>query len=152
MRQTHEEVKAPTEHQPVYIHSAHQEKDHHLIHPMTYVKTITALTILMVITVAAYYYQLPSVFANIVAMTIAVTKGTLVVLNFMGVRFSTRLTQLYAAAGFVWVTLLGITFCDYVTRKYEVPPNWENAKISPVTGGIQPEVDKQVPRQYYGPP
>ena len=55
---------------------------------------------------------------NIVAaMTIAVTKMLLVVLIFMRVRYSTRLTAIFAAAGFFWLFLMmTLTLSDYLTR------------------------------------
>ncbi|TAK18350.1 MAG: oxidase [Acidobacteria bacterium] len=52
-----------------------------------------------------------------VALGIAVTKGTLVVLFFMGVRWNTPLTKTVAISGFVWLLILfGITMGDYLTR------------------------------------
>ena len=53
----------------------------------------------------------------IAAMTIAVTKMLLVVLVFMHVRYSTRLTAIFAAAGFFWLFLMmSLTLSDYLTR------------------------------------
>ena len=52
-----------------------------------------------------------------VALGIAVTKGTLVVLFFMGLRHNTPLTKTVAISGFVWLLILfGITMGDYLTR------------------------------------
>jgi cytochrome c oxidase subunit IV len=55
---------------------------------------------------------------NIVAaMTIAVGKMLLVILYFMHVRYSTRLTWLFVAAGFFWVSIMFVlTMGDYLTR------------------------------------
>lgn len=51
------------------------------------------------------------------ALAIAITKGTLVVLFFMGVRWNTPLTKTVAISGFVWLFILfGITMGDYLTR------------------------------------
>jgi cytochrome c oxidase subunit 4 len=51
------------------------------------------------------------------ALGIAVTKGTLVVLFFMGVRHNTPLTKTVAVSGFFWLLILfGITMGDYLTR------------------------------------
>ena len=53
------------------------------------------------------------------ALGIAVTKGTLVVLFFMGVRHNTPLTKTVAISGFVWLFILfGITMGDYLTRAW----------------------------------
>src|SRR5262249_16291611 len=55
---------------------------------------------------------------NVVVMIlIAFAKATLVVLFFMHVRFTSRLTQLAAASGFAWlVILIGLTLSDVLTR------------------------------------
>ncbi len=56
-------------------------------------------------------------FNNIVAMAIAVAKATLVVLFFMHVKYSTRLTKLVVAGGFLWLGLLFLfTLADYMNR------------------------------------
>ena len=54
---------------------------------------------------------------NVVMLAIACTKALLVILFFMHVRWSTRLTWVVAASGFVWLLILfGITMTDYLTR------------------------------------
>ena len=60
-------------------------------------------------------------FNNVVMLAIAVTKAALVILFFMGVRWSSRLTWVVAASGFVWLLILfGITMSDYVSRGWMV--------------------------------
>jgi cytochrome c oxidase subunit 4 len=50
-------------------------------------------------------------------LLIASVKALLVVLFFMHVRWSTRLTWVVAASGFVWLIILfGLTMTDYLTR------------------------------------
>jgi cytochrome c oxidase subunit IV len=55
---------------------------------------------------------------NIVAaMSIAIVKSLLVVLIFMQVRYSTRITWVFVAAGFFWLLLMvTLTMGDYLTR------------------------------------
>ena len=54
---------------------------------------------------------------TVVAITIAVIKALLVVLYFMHVKYSSRLTWVFAGAAFVWLLLLiGFTIADYDTR------------------------------------
>ncbi len=55
---------------------------------------------------------------NIVAaLTIAVVKMLLVILFFMHVRHSSRLTWIFVAAGFIWLLImLDLTLSDYLTR------------------------------------
>lgn len=57
----------------------------------------------------------------IVALTIAVIKAVLVVLYFMHVRYSSRLTWVVVVAGFFWLAIMiGLTMSDYLTR----PEGW----------------------------
>ena len=52
-----------------------------------------------------------------VALTIAVIKAVLVMLYFMHLRYSSRLTTLFAAAGVFWFgILLVLTLSDYLSR------------------------------------
>ena len=52
-----------------------------------------------------------------VALLIASVKGTLVVLYFMHVRWSDRLTWVFALVGFLFLLILiGFTVSDYATR------------------------------------
>jgi cytochrome c oxidase subunit IV len=60
-------------------------------------------------------------FNNVVMLAIAVAKAALVILFFMGVRWSSRLTWVVAASGFVWLLILfGITMSDYLSRGWMV--------------------------------
>ncbi len=74
---------------------------------------------LMVLTVATYLVALVDLgrLNAVVALAIAVTKAVLVVLFFMHVRYSTRLTKIVVIAGFFWLALLIVlTLADYFTR------------------------------------
>jgi cytochrome c oxidase subunit IV len=54
---------------------------------------------------------------NVVMLTVACTKALLVVLYFMHVRWSSRLTWVVATSGFLWLILLfGMTLSDYMSR------------------------------------
>ena len=56
-------------------------------------------------------------FNNVVMLAIAVTKMLLVMLFFMGVRWSSRLTWVVAGSGFFFLLILfTITMSDYLTR------------------------------------
>ena len=53
-----------------------------------------------------------------VALAIACTKMTLVVLFFMHVKYSTKLTKLTVACGFfTFIALIGMTMTDYFTAR-----------------------------------
>jgi cytochrome c oxidase subunit IV len=80
---------------------------------------------LMVLTLATWLVaQVDLGWANdVVALTIAVTKALLVLLFFMHVRYSTRMTILTATAGFFWLAILiGLTLSDYLTRHSSLLP------------------------------
>lgn len=53
----------------------------------------------------------------VVALTIAISKAVLVVLFFMHVRYSSRLTWVFVGAGVAWMGhILILTMSDYLTR------------------------------------
>lgn len=72
------------------------------------------------ITVAVARFDLAAVWGPlniIVAMSVALVKATLVVLYFMHVKYSSRLTQVIVIAGIFWlVILLVFTLSDYFAR------------------------------------
>jgi cytochrome c oxidase subunit 4 len=58
-----------------------------------------------------------------VALAIAVTKAMLVVLYFMHVRYSSRLTWVVVAGGFLWLLIMiGLTMSDYLSRGMLIYP------------------------------
>jgi cytochrome c oxidase subunit IV len=60
-------------------------------------------------------------FNNVVMLAIAFTKALLVILFFMGVRWSTRLTWVVAGSGFFFLLIMfTITMSDYLTRGWMV--------------------------------
>lgn len=77
---------------------------------------------LIVLTAVTYFASLVN-FGNdtintIVALAIAVTKATLVILYFMHVRYSPRLTWVVVTAGFFWLAIMiTLTLSDYLTRQ-----------------------------------
>jgi len=93
--------------------------DHdHIVPLKVYFAVFAALIVLLFATWGAAYINLGP-FNIYLAMTIAIIKALLVVLYFMHVRYSSRLTWVVAGAGFVWlILLLGITIGDYVSRDW----------------------------------
>jgi cytochrome c oxidase subunit 4 len=96
----------------------------HVTSKRTYFAIWAALLVLTYATVAVSRYDLGRL-NTVVALTIAVAKALLVVLFFMHVRYSTRLTKLVVVGGFMWLALLiGLTMADEVTRAWiSLPPN-----------------------------
>ncbi len=112
----------------------HHHHEHHIVGTGTYLLTLAALTILMLITVGVYYIDIPgfgpisgTIVNQTVALIIACTKTALVVMIFMGVKWGTTLTKLWAATGFVWFFLLFLILIDYPMRAYEVNQGWEGS-------------------------
>jgi cytochrome c oxidase subunit 4 len=81
-----------------------------------YVAVFLALMAFTALTIWAAFIDLGPL-NNLVALGIAVTKAVLVILYFMHVRTSTRLTAIVVASGFFWLAvLLVLTYSDYATR------------------------------------
>jgi cytochrome c oxidase subunit IV len=60
----------------------------------------------------------------VAALLIAFTKMALVVLFFMNVRFSSRLTWLFVAAGIIWFAIMvDLTMSDYLSRRHGQEPS-----------------------------
>ncbi len=88
----------------------------HVTSRKVYFLVFGALLVLTGLTVVAAKADLGP-FNDVVALAIAVTKAMLVILFFMHVRYSTRMTILTALAGFFWLAiLLGLTLADYASR------------------------------------
>ena len=88
----------------------------HVAAPTLYVSVFLALLVGTALTVLVAFYDL-GVMNNIVMLTIACVKALLVVLFFMHVRWSTRLTWVVVASGFFWLLIMfGLTMTDYVSR------------------------------------
>ena len=83
----------------------------------TYFLTVAALLGLLAITIAAAYVNLGP-FNTIVAMSISVAKGLLIILFFMHVRDSNRLIWVAAATGFFWLGIMfALAMSDFITRR-----------------------------------
>ena len=81
-----------------------------------YYAVFLALIVGTALTVAAAFIDMGAL-NNVVMLAIASVKALLVILFFMHVRWSTRLTWVVLASGFFWLLILfGITMSDYLTR------------------------------------
>ena len=89
-----------------------------------YLIVYAALMVFMALTIWVSYMNFGPLNVPI-ALLIAIIKTTLVVLFFMGVKFGTKLTWLWAAVGFIWLLLMFGTLGDYVTRNWiQLPQGW----------------------------
>jgi cytochrome c oxidase subunit IV len=89
---------------------------HHVASRGMYYIVFLALIIGTGLTVAAAEVDLGAL-NNVLMLAIACTKALLVILFFMHVRWSTRLTWVVVGSGFFWLLILfGLTMNDYVSR------------------------------------
>jgi len=104
---------------------------HEQIDPLgAYVKVFVTLMVLLFATGGAYYLKFDEWFGEkwgfintMIALIIATVKVALVMLVFMHLRHSTKLTWVIAGAGFIWLCIMiTFTFADYLSRE-AIPDN-----------------------------
>ncbi len=87
-----------------------------IVKPKTYLQVYAALLVLTALTVGASRLELGA-FHLPVALTIGAVKAALVILFFMHVLYSSRLTWLVALGGLLWLAILIVyTMNDYIHR------------------------------------
>ena len=90
----------------------------HVVTKKTYYAIFSALLVGTALTVVMAFVNLHN-FNIIVAMLIAGVKASLVILFFMHVKYTTRLTKLFVSIGFIWLfIMIAITMTDYLTRDW----------------------------------
>ena len=90
----------------------------HILPRSTYFVIFALLMVFTAITVGIAFVDLGQLNA-VAALTIASLKATLVVLFFMHVKYSTRLTWAVVFGSVFWLgILLALTFGDYLTRPW----------------------------------
>ncbi|HYS53562.1 MAG TPA: cytochrome C oxidase subunit IV family protein [Thermoanaerobaculia bacterium] len=96
------------------------EAPHHIAPLSTYIFVFLALAAGTLLTWFASTIDLGWMNTPI-ALVIATTKATLVILFFMHLIYSTRLTWVVVIASFVWLGVLFVlTFADYLTRYWAI--------------------------------
>jgi cytochrome c oxidase subunit 4 len=91
----------------------------HIVPVRIYVTIFLVLLVGTGLTVLAAFQDFPYQLNTIVAMTIAITKATFVVLYFMHVRYSARLVWVIVASALFWLVIMfALTFSDYWTRSW----------------------------------
>ena len=112
-------MSAPDQHEHAKDngHAGHDEHMH-IVPPRIYIIVGSALLVLTAVTVWAATLEL-GVFNPVIALFIACVKATIVVLFFMHVKYSSKLTKLTVGAGlFTFLTLIAMTLADYFTRAW----------------------------------
>jgi cytochrome c oxidase subunit IV len=104
------------EHQPGHEPDMHAE--HHIVSPVVYATILGCLLAATALTIFASYLELGP-WNPVIAIAIACVKATLVVLYFMHVKYSSKLTKLTVGAGvFTFLILVGMSLSDYFTRAW----------------------------------
>ncbi|HCC58484.1 MAG TPA: oxidase [Solibacterales bacterium] len=89
---------------------------HHIVPTRVYYGVFAALLVLTGVTTWIAYIDLGR-FNIYVALTIAVIKASLVMLFFMHVRYSSKLTKVIVASGVFWLMIMFLmTMSDLATR------------------------------------
>jgi cytochrome c oxidase subunit 4 len=88
----------------------------------TYVAVFVTLMVLTGITIGVAFINLGP-FNFPLALSIAIVKATLVILFFMHVKYSSKLTKLIIATGFFFLLVLfSLTMTDYLSRGWLTYP------------------------------
>jgi cytochrome c oxidase subunit 4 len=94
------------------------EHARHIVGPWVYLVILLALLLGTALTVWASYVDL-GLWNPIIALAIATTKAVLVVLFFMHVWYSSKLTRLTIFSGiFMFLVLISMTLTDYISRAW----------------------------------
>ena len=98
------------------VHVEEHAPDVHVTPLWQYIAVFLALAVGTILTVAASRFDL-GIWNTPIALGIAGIKAALVILFFMHVIHSTRLTWVVIISSFVWLGVLFVlTFADYLTR------------------------------------
>lgn len=96
--------------------SSEHEQHEHIVPLRVYFAVFTALMVLTAITVTVAFIDLGAM-NNVVMLTVAFTKATLVVLYFMHVRYSPTTIGLFVGGSVVFVAIMVLlTMSDIVSR------------------------------------
>jgi cytochrome c oxidase subunit 4 len=106
----------------------------HIAPKSLYFTIFGSLMVLTAVTVGVAYLHL-GVFNFPVAITIAIFKASLVVLFFMHVKYSSKLTKLLVGSTFFFLaSLFGLTMTDYLSRP------WLTSPRGTTTAGMLPKL------------
>ncbi len=98
------------------VASADAIPDAHVVPVSVYVAVFVTLLVFTGVTTAVAFVDLGR-FNVLVAVTIAIIKASLVLLYFMHLRYSSRLTLLFVGIALFWLgTLIALTMSDVLSR------------------------------------
>ena|SRR5947207_3677023 len=94
----------------------------HIVSVRVYFVIFLALLVGTLLTAWVAYFDFRGPLNAVIALTIASIKATLVVLYFMHLRYSSRLTWVVIVSALFWLAILfALTFSDYSTRDWLSP-------------------------------
>jgi cytochrome c oxidase subunit 4 len=107
-------------------HDAHGAHEHHIVPVSTYLKVITFLMVLLILTLVAAYFDLGALNLPI-AMFIAIAKAAAVMYYFMHLKWSSKLVRLFATIAFAFLSVLFVfSLNDYIGRGWlGMPGPWK---------------------------
>jgi cytochrome c oxidase subunit 4 len=101
----------------------------HVLPQRVYILVFVTLLLLTLVTVEVAFLNL-GLLNFPLAFTIATCKASLVILYFMHVRYGSRLTWVFAGAGFLWLAILiAFTMSDIRTRSWQSAPSAWSAGV-----------------------
>jgi cytochrome c oxidase subunit 4 len=107
----------------------------HIVSPKLYVGIFLSLMVLTAVTVAVTYVNLGT-FNLAVAMAVAITKASLVILFFMHVKYSPKVIKVTVGMSFFFLLIMMMMIMsDYLTRGYMGMPPYPTA-VSTGTGSV----------------
>ncbi|HTD21586.1 MAG TPA: cytochrome C oxidase subunit IV family protein [Terriglobales bacterium] len=110
--------------------SQNTEHSEHIVSVWLYLAIFATLLVFTGVTAVVAFIDLSANigghvvnFNPLVALAIAIFKATLVILFFMHVKYSSRLTKIVVGAGVFWLLiLLSLTMTDYLSRSLQTAP------------------------------
>src|SRR4051812_9293074 len=111
----------------------------HISPKSTYYAVFGALLLGTALTVAAAFVDFPAQMNFPIALAIAITKATLVILFFMHVKYGSQLTKLIVGVAFFFLgIMLTLTFSDYLSRGWFTAPRGSTSpgSITSLTGPL----------------
>ena len=123
----------------------------HVVPIRVYLLVLAALMFLLVLTVVAAFFDFDQLIGShigghywsmTIALLIAFTKAILIMLFFMHIKYSSRITAAFAASAFVWLGIMFVlSFSDYLSRE-----DTRTAPTPSVPMAPSPEIQRPAPR------
>jgi cytochrome c oxidase subunit 4 len=119
----------------------------HIVSPKLYVGIFLSLMVLTLVTVAVTYVNLGA-FNLAIAMAVAITKASLVILFFMHVKYSPKVIKVTVGMSFFFLLIMMMMIMsDYLTRGYMGMPPYPTATATGTASVMMPQPAKTPPAE-----